>query len=238
MIHHRSRFKSALALLTALAVFCMGSLQPVLAQSDAFPDEYNAEDPFLEDSGFLQDEDAFFEEGFQEDPYGDTGDGYDQYNEPLNENQELESFEQGEQPLQDDEYVDEDVLPDDTRRLLESQLLQQQDFLSQERKNLPLNFGYGVGTGLMIGGWFALLTAGTSRDTLRSIGLGIVLGGVMGVVIGTRAVITPDSPRPLDANPDPLLIPEQGQPPAPENQPQGLYPPDNQGYKLAFNWKF
>lgn len=107
-----------------------------------------------------------------------------------------EDFAGDQQPTEDEQYVDEDVISDDTQQLLENALTARRDFLAEERANFNLNIAYGVGTGLMIGGWFALLTASTSRDTLRSIGLGIVLGGVMGGIIGGRSVITPNLPRP------------------------------------------
>ncbi len=125
----------------------------------------------------------------------------------------------------DDAYVDEDVLSDDTQQLLESALLQRRNFLAEEKANFAPNVLYGVGTGLMIGGWFALLTATTSRDTLRSIGLGIVLGGVMGAVIGGRSVITPNAPRPEITE---------------EPPPQGKLnsPLDTKGVTIALQWSF
>lgn len=114
------------------------------------------------------------------------------------ENKEAEEFEQGKAPKSD--YVDESVLPGNSQQLLEAEWLRRKNLLSSERANVPLNVGYGIGTGLMIGSWFALLFAGTSRDTLRSIGLGIVLGGFVGSVMGTRAVISPSAPRPPSEN--------------------------------------
>lgn len=67
--------------------------------------------------------------------------------------------------------------------------------LEQEREQLPLNAAWGAGTGLLIGGWFALIGNSDDRDTQRSIGLGSVLGALLGVFVGTQILIDPDAPR-------------------------------------------
>ena len=67
--------------------------------------------------------------------------------------------------------------------------------LEREKATLPLNVAWGAGTGLLIGGWFALINEGTDRDTQRSIGLGAVLGGLLGLTVGLKTVIAPDAPR-------------------------------------------
>jgi hypothetical protein len=68
--------------------------------------------------------------------------------------------------------------------------------MRQEREQFPLNLGWGAATGLVIGGWFALLNAGSNRATLQSIGTGVVLGGLLGIAIGARTVINPETPAP------------------------------------------
>ena len=65
--------------------------------------------------------------------------------------------------------------------------------LASDREMLPMNAVWGAGTGLLIGGWFALIDAGTNRDTQRSIGLGIVIGSAIGVLVGLKTVINPDT---------------------------------------------
>ena len=178
---------------------------------------------------FAQSEDSFFEEDsfdtFQEDDaFTDDIDfnelDFDQqeeFDEEEQADEEGTGFEDGEQQ---DDYVDEDILPDNTQELLNQALRARQAFLQQEKANFAPNILYGVGTGLIIGGWFALLTANTSRDTLRSIGLGIVLGGVMGSIIGGRSVLTPDAPRPQ------------------ETEPQANLFQQTRGLTLAYQWKF
>ncbi len=67
--------------------------------------------------------------------------------------------------------------------------------LEREKATLPLNVAWGAATGLLIGGWFALINEGNDRDTQRSIGMGAVLGGMLGLTVGLKTVIAPDAPR-------------------------------------------
>jgi hypothetical protein len=67
--------------------------------------------------------------------------------------------------------------------------------VQSERELLPRNIAWGAGTGLMIGGWFALIENGTDRETQRSIGLGVVLGALLGMTVGLKTVIAPEAPR-------------------------------------------
>ncbi len=172
---------------------------------------------------------AQVEDSFQEDDSFDTFQD-EEFTEDLDLNEfdleeEQTDFETNEQT---DGYVDEDILPDNTQQLLDEAARLRGAFLEQEKANFAPNILYGVGTGLMIGGWFALLTSNTSRDTLRSIGLGIVLGGVMGSVIGGRAVLVPDVSRPQETEED-------------FSEPTGrinLLPPEHKGLTLAFHWNF
>lgn len=69
-----------------------------------------------------------------------------------------------------------------------------------EAKSLPANLGWGAATGLLIGGWLALLNQGSNRDNLQNIGTGIVVGSLLGIAIGARFTINPESPVPLGAS--------------------------------------
>ena len=120
-----------------------------------------------------------------------------------------------------DQYTDDDIIFDETQQLLQGAVVQRRDFLVEERANFVPNILYGVGTGLIIGGWFAFLTANTSRETLRSIGLGIVLGGLMGSVIGSRSIIAPNAPVPRAS-----LPPTEG------------FDTKNQGMTVSLQWHF
>ena len=67
--------------------------------------------------------------------------------------------------------------------------------LSSERQQLPINAAWGAGTGLLIGGWFALINAGSARSTQQSVGTGVVLGVLIGIAVGARTVINPSLPQ-------------------------------------------
>ena len=60
--------------------------------------------------------------------------------------------------------------------------------LEKDKQYLPDNIMYGLGTGLTIGGWFALLQGSSARDNTRYIGLGLVGGAMLGIAIGTKSV--------------------------------------------------
>ena len=97
-------------------------------------------------------------------------------------------------------FVDEQLIPADQRALTQGGRRLQLT-LGKERDTLPLNIAWGAGTGLLIGGWFALIGEGDNRQTQRSIGLGIVTGILLGVAVGTRTVFNPDAPRPVGQTP-------------------------------------
>ena len=90
-------------------------------------------------------------------------------------------------------FIDEEAAP--ARRGITLRGRRTQLRVRSERELLPLNVAWGAGTGLLIGGWLALIENGTDRDTQRSIGLGVVLGGLLGMTVGLKTVIAPDAPR-------------------------------------------
>ena len=86
---------------------------------------------------------------------------------------------------------------------------QRQLTIQGDKQHLPLNVAWGAGTGLLIGGWFALVNEGDNRATQRSIGLGIVLGTILGAGVGMRSLLIPSIPRAVQNNtaprPEPLI---------------------------------
>jgi hypothetical protein len=70
----------------------------------------------------------------------------------------------------------------------------------EEAKLLPQNLGWGAATGLVVGGWLALLNQGSNRANLQSIGTGIVVGSLLGIAIGARFTINPEAPVPQGAS--------------------------------------
>jgi len=95
----------------------------------------------------------------------------------------------------------------------------------QEGKMLPMNLAWGAATGLLIGGWLALLNAGDNRSNLQSIGTGIVVGSLIGIAVGARLTINPDAPVPQSASND--------APPARTPQTTPLLAMDGHGLKIG-----
>jgi len=130
-----------------------------------------SEDTFFEDQDFYPDDDPFK----QQDEFGVPQDDFSEGGEFINEAE----LEKGEITVGG---------------------RQQQLRLLGERELLPQNAAWGAGTGLLIGGWFALINQGTSRETQRSLGLGVVLGTLVGLAVGARTLIAPNAPQPVGAN--------------------------------------
>jgi hypothetical protein len=130
-----------------------------------------SEDTFFEDEDYFPDDDPFK----QQDEFGVP----------------KEDFAEG------GDFIDESRLPANELTIggRQSQLR-----LLGERELLPQNAAWGAGTGLLIGGWFALINQGTSRETQRSLGLGVVVGTLIGLAVGARSLITPNAPQPVGAN--------------------------------------
>ena len=63
--------------------------------------------------------------------------------------------------------------------------------LERDKALLPENIIYGLGTGLTIGGWFALLQGSSARDNTRYLGLGVVGGVLLGLMVGTKSIYKP-----------------------------------------------
>ena len=155
---------------------------------------------------------------------------------------DFQSDDFGTQPAQDliepsdsqfdseDQYFDEGAFSDETETTLKEDLLVRRELLSQEGKDAPSNLGYGAGTGLMIGTWFAFIRKETNtRQQFRTIGTSTVLGAVIGIMLGTRSVWDPGAPRPE----------ESAEPTAFMHSPAGwLFAQKRDALKIAYRWKF
>ena len=155
---------------------------------------------------------------------------------------DFQSDDFGTQPAQDliepsdsqfdsgDQYFDEGTFSDETESTLKEDLLVRRELLSQEGKDAPSNLGYGAGTGLMIGTWFAFIRKETNtRQQFRTIGTSTVLGAVIGIMLGTRSVWDPGAPRPE----------ESAEPTAFMHSPAGwLFAQKRDALKIAYRWKF
>lgn len=63
--------------------------------------------------------------------------------------------------------------------------------LEKDSRLLPENMVYGIGTGLALGGWIALLQGGDARDNTRYLGVGLVGGILIAMAVGTKSVYQP-----------------------------------------------
>jgi hypothetical protein len=144
-----------------------------------------------QDELFAEDDNAFLEAGPSDVVGGEPG-------APPSSSQEPD-FTEG------NRFVDEQLAPTD-RRSISAGGRRVQLSLGRDRETLPLNVAWGAGTGLVIGGWYALISEGDNRATQRTIGLGIVTGLLLGAAVGTRALFDPNAARPNslgDAAPPP-----------------------------------
>jgi len=125
----------------------------------------------------------------------------------------------------DEMYIDEDSFDIDTEQALQDSLFTQRDLLQRERLQGIANIGYGAGTGLMIGGWSAFIAQETTtRNQWRTIGTSTILGGVVGMLLGTRSIWDPSAARPDAANI--------------KNEDEWLVKYESSGYQITYSWKF
>jgi len=136
-----------------------------------------------------------------------------------------------------DQYLDEGAFSDETESTLKDDLTVRSDLLSQEGKAVPSNLGYGAGTGLMIGTWFAFIRKETNtRQQFRTIGTSTVVGALIGIMLGTRSVWDPGAPRPEDDAPRPE---DDASPTGFSQSPTGwLFTQNKESLKIAYRWKF
>jgi len=129
-----------------------------------------------------------------------------------------------------DQYLDEGAFSDESESTLKDDLIVRRELLSQEGKAVPSNLGYGAGTGLMIGTWFAFIRKETNtRQQFRTIGTSTVVGALIGIMLGTRSVWDPGAPRPED----------DASPTGFSQSPAGwLFAQNKESLKIAYSWKF
>ena len=198
--------------------FLVNSVVEIAAQN--FDD-----DPLNLDGGDEFGFEPFVEDDFQDSEFGVDG---------------IQGF--GTQPGQDSQdpfdprfdsgnnYLDEGAFSDETESTLKGDLIVRRELLTKEGKDAPSNLGYGAGTGLMIGTWFAFIRKETNtRQQFRTIGTSTVLGSLIGLMLGTRSVWNPDAPRPEEIS----------EPTGFFQTPSGwLYAKRGEELKIAYRWKF
>ena len=141
-------------------------LLPAPAFAQFFTDEFAEEDVWGEDSEFVE-----------EDPFGEDTTGFEQ------------DYSEG------GTFVDEERSPDVPISGSVSISGRRSELkMKADQEILPLNVAWGAGTGLLIGGWFALIQNGDDRSTQRAIGMGVVLGTGLGAFLGMKSLIFPGSP--------------------------------------------
>ena len=184
-----SHFKTIQRILVIVSILCFFVFTPLNITAQNFDD-----DPLM-----LEGDDEFGFEQFSDDDFQSSGFG----------SGGIQDF--GIQPGQDpsdsldsqyestDQYLEEGAFSEETESTLKDDLIVRRELLSQEGKDAPSNLGYGAGTGLMMGTWFAFIRKETNtRQQFRTIGSSTVLGALVGVMLGTRSVWNPGAPRPED----------------------------------------
>lgn len=59
--------------------------------------------------------------------------------------------------------------------------------LEKDKQLLPDNIMYGMGTGAVIGGWFALWAGKGGRENVQYLSVGILAGVLLGITVGTKS---------------------------------------------------
>lgn len=60
--------------------------------------------------------------------------------------------------------------------------------LEREKEMLPDNIMYGIGTGAMLGGWFALTQGEEARENVRFLTVGTLIGALLGIAVGNKSL--------------------------------------------------
>ncbi len=180
---------------------------------------------FEDDPLFLEDEIpgyGGFGDEFQDSDFGIS----DEFLGPSRGPAEEEAFDPFEpEPTEDELYIDEQDFDTDTEQALRESLIGQRELMAREKREGIANIAYGAGTGLMIGAWSAFITQETTtRNQWRTIGTSTVLGGIIGMMMGTRSIWDPGGSRATTGS-----LPEF---------PNWLVNTQEAGFKIAYQWKF
>ncbi len=65
--------------------------------------------------------------------------------------------------------------------------------IDQDKEMMPDNIMYGVGTGAMLGVWLAFSMGEADREQAKYVTVGILSGGLLGVFLGTKSILMPQS---------------------------------------------
>jgi len=198
--------------------FVLNSVFDISAQS------FN-DDPLMLDGGDEFGFEQFGEDDFQRSEFDSQG------LRDFETQSDQDSFDPFEQQLDSgNKYLDEGAFSDETESTLKDDLIGRRELLSKEGKDAPSNLGYGAGSGLMIGTWFAFIRKETNtRQQFRTIGTSTVLGALVGILLGTRSVWNPRAPRPEDTSITTGFF---------KTQAGWLFSQNSDVLKIAYRWKF
>ena len=184
-----SHFKTIQRILLIISILCFFVFTPVNIIAQNFDD-----DPLM-----LEGDDEFGFEQFSDDDFQSSGFGSGGIQDFGIQPGQYPSDSLDSQYESTDQYLEEGAFSEETESTLKDDLIVRRELLSQEGKDAPSNLGYGAGTGLMMGTWFAFIRKETNtRQQFRTIGSSTVLGALVGVMLGTRSVWNPGAPRPED----------------------------------------
>jgi len=91
---------------------------------------------------------------------------------------------------QDQQYIGEDQAKEAEAAARQSGIpaVNIAEALEKDKKLLPDNILYGIGTGVVIGGWFALQLGESARENTRFLSVGVLAGILLGVAVGTKSL--------------------------------------------------
>ncbi|MCP4753194.1 MAG: hypothetical protein GY866_20075 [Proteobacteria bacterium] len=79
--------------------------------------------------------------------------------------------------------------------------------LEKDKEQMPDNIVYGIGAGVIIGGWLSLVQQGLDgRKKVRNLTVGILVGGLIGVLVGSKSIYSKPVQTISSLNEDPFLL--------------------------------
>lgn len=94
---------------------------------------------------------------------------------------------------QDQQYIGEDQAreAEEAARISGIPSVNIAEAIEKDKKLLPDNILYGVGTGVIIGGWLALQLGQSARENVKFLSVGILTGVLLGIAVGTKSLYSP-----------------------------------------------